>query len=311
MTETDRWSVAAHPEAVRLARDLATPPLRCDITGLAQLWTVDALRVLCQRPSLLEDHPELPLRLRGAFGRALAAQPVRHSRAGGERARAYDVMFEPLAQRHGGIAIAKPFVIRAWTEATWLVVELRLFGDGAAWLPDCARALVAALEGGVSLKAGSRLRTPLVVVDVLRKRETGLDAIGASAPTVATLTFRTPVAVRSGGRVAGDPAAILRAIPRRIATMARWQMVELDEDWAALAAGIETIALDDRDLVRYRWSRHSLRGGDAAIPMAGHLGALHIEGRLQRLAPYLRLAAGANIGSHASLGLGWFDLALC
>jgi CRISPR/Cas system endoribonuclease Cas6 (RAMP superfamily) len=42
--------------------------------------------------------------------------------------------------------------------------------------------------------------------------------------------------------------------------------------------------------------------------MAGLIGPLRLEGPLSRLAPWLSLASTCNIGSHASLGLGWFEL---
>jgi hypothetical protein len=175
------------------------------------------------------------------------------------------------------------------------------------FVDEAAEALLRALAGGIAIAPESMHRVRLEPLEVQRER---IDGIGPPArATAASLIFRSPIAVRSGGRVKADPAAILRAVLLRVSAMARWQGVTFAADWPALHRLIDETAADDSALVPATWRRYSQRRGAEPIPMAGWVGPLRLAGRLDPLTPYLALAATCNAGSHAALGLGWYDLA--
>lgn len=295
----------------RLARDLATPPAVCDLATLAEVWQMERLVFVCERPTLMEDFPELSMRVRGAFGRALHDLPARTWRSGRPRPRAWDVLFAPLAHIDGD-ELPKPAVVRAHVERDRLIVELRIFGEAVAWVPEAFTALVAALERGIALKSEGRQRVALVILEAQRIASTGVDLAPPPglSPTGATLDFRTPVVVRQGGLSIGAPVNLLAAVPRRLAALARWQGFRLLVDHSALDEAIGHLARDDRETTAHVWRRWSIRGGDRAIPTGGWIGRLRLAGPVAPLVPWLVLAAETNIGSHAGLGHGWYELTL-
>ena len=71
----------------------------------------------------------------------------------------------------------------------------------------------------------------------------------------------------------------------------------------------KVLVVDDSALIPAWWQRYSQRRGAEPIPMAGWVGPLRLAGRLDALIPFLAIAATCNAGSHAALGLGWYDLA--
>jgi hypothetical protein len=152
------------------------------------------------------------------------------------------------------------------------------------------------------------MRIPLTVLGSEIARFDGLHPLPRAR--AASLMFRTPVSVRSGGQLKADSSAILRSLILRVSGMARWQGISLAGDWPSLHRDVEVASIDDSQLVLALWRRYSLRRGGSAIPMAGWLGPLRMAGRLDRLAPFLAMAETCNTGSHASLGLGWFDLSI-
>lgn len=290
-----------------VAATLSHPPLRLSIDELVEVWTFDVVTASAPRPAEFEDHPDLPIRLRGALGRALTEIPARAFRSGRQRATAFDILFAPVGRAMGGNEIAKPLVVRAEIDRNRFVAEVRLVGWAGCWAPDVEGALAKALLGGIDLKDAGGLRIAIAADHHERHRVEGV-----SVPTgsVGSMHFRTPVTIRRRSELVLDPRAILHSLPRRIAALACWQGIELVEDWDALSSSIDALVVDDRDLVVHRWQRHSRRMGNVAIPMAGHLGTLRFAGALDRLAPYLALGETCNIGSHAALGLGWYHLAL-
>ncbi|MCX8255325.1 MAG: CRISPR system precrRNA processing endoribonuclease RAMP protein Cas6 [Beijerinckiaceae bacterium] len=189
-----------------------------------------------------------------------------------------------------------------------MIVEMRMLGRANAWFDDGATALLAALDGGIALRASGGIRVPIEHGAIFEERLSARTSPKSS--TGATLRFRSPVLVRHKHMLVSDPRAILRGIVRRVASLARWQAIRLNEDWQRLEAAIDGLEIDDNDLVAYRWARFSLRSGNTPIPAAGWLGALRIRGDLERLAPYLILGETMNAGAQASLGLGWYELAL-
>lgn len=295
-------------DLMRLRQDLAAPPMMCGWRELPTLWAYDHYRLICFKPDGLEDFPELPVRLRGAFGRALHSLPARATRTGRGIPHAYDVLFAPLAYRQAGLEAPRPMVLRAHIEGTRLLIDLHVFGDAMAWGQDAALAMTLALGEGIALSSRSRARRAIEVEDIVKRR------VHAAPPPLhadyASLTFYSPVTIRLGDRLNEDPRAILRSAVRRVQSMARWQGVSVPAPEEDMLREIALLSCDDADLRRYAWSRHSMRQGDTPIPMRGMIGRLIVRGAMAHVLPALWLAESCNTGSHAALGLGWFDLVL-
>lgn len=291
----------------RLAAALADPPLQVNADDLCALWRIDWLRFSCARPDLLEDYPELAVRIRGAFGRRLAEHAAaRETRPALSRLGAYDALFTTFHAADGR-EIPKPTVIRAELSHERVSVDLGLVGAAAAWMDEAADAMQAALNGGVNLRADGRLRAPLPVLEIGWRRESAID-VPVNVSSVAMI-FRTPVVVRAGGALRADPRAILRSCARRAAALAPWQSARLLET-PAVSGEIDNLEIDDRELLPYRFERHSRRRGNEPIPVAGYLGRMTARGRLDEFAARLAIAGKINVGSHASLGLGAADIVL-
>lgn len=294
-------------DLLALARDLSVPPLPLPVAGLLELWEMQVLRAVAPCPPGFAGDPELSIRVRGALGRALHGLPARHTATGRERPHAYDVLFSPLARDAAGTEVPRPMIIRAWVAGGSVIAELRLFGDAMAWRGEARQALAQALAGGIAF-AGSRQRVELAGAEIREDRVWQLPL--AETADYASLTFRTPVSTRQGGRLSRDPRSLVRSLLRRAETMARWQGVALAPPEGAVAAALAAIDIDDREMQPFQSIRHSRRQRDRDIPVEGHLGRLVLRGPLRPLLPYLTLCATCNTGSHASLGFGWFDLAL-
>lgn len=287
------------------------PVLSGGIEELAALWQYDEIVAVCPRPPSLAHYPELSSRIRGAWGRTVMASPgiVRRSRYGHEWGRAELMLTRPFASRMAGLEVPKPAVIRADVEGDRLVVRLRLFGAAGLHLEEAAETLATALEGGISLSPYTRLRTPVPVERILTGRRSSVELPDMHVQSAA-LIIRSPLVVRSGSRLQTAPASIFKSVLNRVSSMAFWQRFHLNADWRTLHQTIDELRFDLRELRVHRWQRYSIRQGDRPIPMHGHLGAVRVEGDLSHLAPFLLLAETCNTGSHASLGFGWFDLAL-
>lgn len=274
------------------------PPIAATPSELLLMWTQEEIRVVCARPPGLEDHPDLAMRIRGAFGRvlALAGPPIAHRHDPFDRPPAFPALFG------GEEEAARPFAIDVDVLGAVVHVDLRLFGNAAFWADQCREALVAALAGGLSLKAGSRVRHPLDPVDCLMRRVCA--ALPPPSVGAVSLTCLTPVAVRSGAALLTSPPALLYAAVTRVRRLASWLDVELSADWSVLRRACDQARVVDEQFLPYCSERSSQRQRDRRIPIAGVLGACRMEGDLTPLAPFLVLAEHTHIGSHAALGMG-------
>ncbi len=264
------------------------------------MWTQDEVRVICRRPQDLEDHPDLALRIRGAFGRRLATMgpPIAGRRDPFARAPAYEVLFGGAA----GAGAARPFVIDVDVVGDKVVVDLRLFGAGGFWVDQCRVGLIEALAQGVAIRAGSRHRVAFEPLDCLARR------VVAELPPPQVggvrLTFLTPVAVRVGASLYAAPGALLGACIGRARRLAAWFHVEIEDDFPGLGRLCRDARIVREDLLPFRSARFSQRQRDREIPVSGLLGQVEAEGPLGPLAAYLALAGYTHIGSHAALGMG-------
>lgn len=273
---------------------------------VANAWAMRVVTVVCRRPQGLEDYPDLSLRLRGAVGRKLRELPPPR-RWSVQLPPPYAVLFSPVARLPNRSELPKPLIIRASVTGDTVVAEARLVGWAAPYTDAAAAALIAALEDGISLSSSSRQRTPLIVDAASETVIDGLDVPQTSGSV--SLRFRTPVVVRHRSRNLFDGRTVLRSTIGRSLSMVRWQGFDVPSE-PDLEEQVDSMDIDDRELSATRWYRHSIRRGDDGIPMEGALGLLRVHGSLGPLLPYLSIASAINTGSHASLGLGWFDIAI-
>jgi len=280
----------------------ARPP-RVTPGQLLDIWTHDEVRVIARRPHDLEDIPDLALRIRGAFGNALARRgaPIAHRRDPFHRPPPYPALF---GDEQGNRV--RPFVIDADVVGNVVIVDLRLFGAAAFWADQAREALIEALADGVSLRGGA-LRTPFVPLDAMMRRCAAPE--NRARLTEAALVFRTPVCVRRKDALRLDGPSVLKSIVTRVRGLAPWLNIEIAADWTALHRLAETFDYDDGDLTIVRFERYSRRNPGAPIPMRGALGKLVVRGDMAPYHPFLAIGHFIHAGSHAALGFGRYDFA--
>ena len=306
----DEWRAGSVLRLEALKRQLASPPLTLSAPELAALFEIDRVRIVAERPDGMQDYPDMAVRVRGAFGRVLAAlgPPIIHRRDPATRPRAWDVVFESMALPGAAVALGKPLVVHAGFEDKRLVASVGLMGMSGFWLRDASAALLGALEGGIALWEDGRMKVPLVCLEAKHERASGFMPPGYRMRE-ARLRFRTPLRLRSGDAPVTRGASFLIAVANRVARVAPWQLARLAIDWNAVHTSARTIEADLSGLLPYRWSRGSRRA-QKRLPLLGILGTLALRGDLDMWAPLLQIAEAVNCGAHAALGLGRFDLAL-
>ncbi|MFO0371393.1 MAG: CRISPR system precrRNA processing endoribonuclease RAMP protein Cas6 [Brevundimonas sp.] len=293
----------ARADLAGLVQRLREPPITVGLQELAELWTFETFRFTCTRPVDMEDYPELAERVRGAFGAALHRQAEPRTLTGRIRAHPYDVLFSQLPQDIE--EMAKPIVIRAWLEGRHLVVELRVFGTAIAWRDEAANAMLDALQQGIAIRGAPRaLRIPVATERMDHGRVSFVDVPRA---TQGLIRFRSPFTVRRNGVRHAAPEAVLPAMLGRIERMAPWQACLLQFSNTRIRAAIDGASLDVMRWDRVSWQRHTRNRGDIAVPMLGWVGEIRLQGVTEELAVVLALAETCNAGSHAALGMGWFE----
>lgn len=287
-----------------MGRPLVTPD------QLLLLWTQDEVRVVCRRPSGLEHHPDLAMRIRGALGRqlAVAGAPVAGRFDPFGRQGAFDLLYSQSRGPESSGEQARPMAIDADVVGEHVIVEARLFGRAGFWIEQVRDGLLAALQNGVSLRLGGKTHVSFEILDCLQRRF--VPEIPIKTGREAVLAFRTPVRVRAGERTRRDPLAILWSAVTRVRGLAAWQEAELVLDELQLRAEAARLTFDDEDLTPMNFRRHSIRQGNVAIPVSGSIGKLVARGRLEGLTPFLTLGQYTHIGSHAALGFGRYDFAI-
>lgn len=268
---------------------------------MVRLFVCDEINVRCPRPPQLEDHPDLPLRIRGALGQALAARgpTVPHRLDPFARPRSYEVLFDDLPDNAG-----RPFAIDVDVTAGAVHIRVALFGDAGFYILDVRNALVDALSGGIALRLNGRQRVGLEPIACHQRRV----VLGDPPDTCrdAVLLLRTPLVVRTGRRLSLSPTAVVQGAYERMKGLAPWHGVALADKTAPT---IDPKHIWAEDELTVRTARFSRRQPDVPIEVTGVLGRIHIKNP-GPLLPYLTLGANTHIGSHAALGFGRYDLAL-
>jgi hypothetical protein len=304
------WTAHSPIRLEALRRALADPPLTLTPPALAALFEVNRLRVVARRPADLQDYPELPVRVRGAVGRVLAAlgPPIVNRHDPFARPRAWDVLFEPMSAPASRAPIAKPLVVHARVEAQSVLASASVFGLAGFWAPDAGAALVGALEGGVTLWEQGKTKASFPCLEAKSERQCGFDP-PRLAVREARLRFRSPLRLRKGDSLATSEASFPIALANRAARLAPWVGARLAVDWGEVHRRARSIDVDYSDLRPYFWSRGTQRA-HRRLPVLGLLGTLVMRGNLDFWTPFLQIAEAANAGAHASIGLGAFDLTL-
>ncbi|HYH20905.1 MAG TPA: hypothetical protein VD995_20045, partial [Azospirillum sp.] len=145
-------------------------------------------------------------------------------------------------------------------------VRLTLFGFAVAWVTEARAALLAALDGGIALFTGARVRASIRPKEVRIVRAERIAVPSTAAPSM-VLLFRTPVSVRSGKTLVTDGGRLLKSLINRVDGLARWQDLRIEEDIPALERRIEVLV--QRGVRGRTESRPVLRSGAADGVRAG------------------------------------------
>lgn len=288
----------------QLAARLTDPAHEVDLPGLLDLWQHDDAVVFCQRPSNLEDCPDLPLRIRGALGNALEEFcPVSLRPDPFDRATAHQLLFKWKPSRLGPVEISTPYVVRTEVRGDAVEVRVRLFGFASFHGPMVLRALIAALEGGVSLR-NHGVRARFAVTDARIERFAGCTRAWAQTGSEAILQLLTPVIIRRNQDLRIEPLSLLRSALRRAQAIAPWMNCRLSVDEARLLKGAQNLHCSMAGIHSEHWNRTSRNNPGKALSMNGYGGTLTIEGALGDWATYLDLTQYGSLGGECALGFG-------
>jgi len=299
------------PSESALVERLRHPFGPISTAALAEHWGVTAVRVVCVRPHDLEETPVLPLRIRGAWGRALAASVTADRRRRSGRLSgisAFDALFENVYNWSAGRPVPRPFVIDVDFCGDHILVELRLFGFARLWADDAREALLLALAQGIKIRDGGRMHVQLEPFDCFMRSTEGV-AVDPQAGSV-RLRFLTPFALRSRGSDRFGASSLLMSLANRISGLARWHDLEIAEDWKHLKLDAERLTTDGSETWPVQWDRHSRRQPGVNIPVSAAMGTIALSGSLDAFLPLLRMGETCFAGSHCALGLGRYQLAV-
>lgn len=288
----------------QLEARLREPGHQVDLTELLDLWQHDDVVVLCQRPSDLEDCPDLPLRIRGALGNALEALCMEDVRPDPfDRPTAHRLLYKWKPPRSGLIEVATPYVVRAEVRGSIVEVRLRLFGAAGYHAPTVTRGLIAALDGGVSIRnQGVRARFP--VTDARIERFDGAARAWVWGGSAATLQLLTPVIIRRNQNLQIEPLSLLRSAMRRAQAIAPWMNCSLRFDEDLLIDEGRRLHFNMIEVHSETWERTSRNNPGKGIPMQGYAGKVDVKGNLGDWATYLHLAQYGSLGGECALGFG-------
>lgn len=303
----------AHQEEASVTRTYlrAARENRCPIPALAEAWRMARIQIICPGAADLALDPNVPAKIRGAWGRKLAEGASEEALAKRPcpwaAPCAYDLFFNSHGLLAGRLEIPKPFVLALDANGADLMVCLTLFGIAVDWAGEAADALVRALRGGLD-EAGNRRRT-LIVAERQIEIASGIPVPDVSSG--AMLAFMSPVALRSGDALHVRPASLIKSLGNRIGGLALWHGMALELDPAGFSAEAEH--LGDRADWQIQalpvWRRGS-RAQNRHIGMAGVIGTLTLPPLSSFFATLVALGAHTHAGSRAALGMGRYILQL-
>jgi hypothetical protein len=300
-------SVEEHAPNERQTNALLDDPyLKVDWDEAARLFEFSTVAIVARAPENLMEFPDLPTRLRGALGRALFnyGPAIQHRHDPFNRPKPYDFLYSIAGMIDPRTPIPKPISIRSHIVGKTLNIQVRLLGQAQIYAPQVASALCGALEDGISLSADHSTRVPVRVSDCYVQKTSGLHPPKSAG--FAVLAFNTPLCVRSKNLSTWSDRSFVFSMLNRTRGLCRWLDLELDD--AGFDAGI--IAIDRSQMQPVKWFRHSIRQKGNSIEMSGLAGRLTIKGDLTALWAPLSIAELFGMGSHATLGMGAFDMSI-
>lgn len=288
-----------------LVDQIANPDKVISLENLAQTMESDVVEIEGVLPPGLEDFPDLPVRLRGALGRALShlPAPISHRFDPFGRPTAFEMLFMAIGQISNREEIPKPLVIHSEIRRQTIRIRARLFGVAGYWWPDVAEAMQLLCDEGISPHNNSRLRRSINVTRLTHSKSFGIGDSAQSNVEAIHVRMVSPLRLRSAKATLFSPEAFLIACANRVARMTRWQMAELDLNWGRIHEAAHNISCDVIDISPVIWSRGSQRAS-ARIPVMGLIGEFRLLGNLSDFEIILRICEIINCGSHASLGFG-------
>lgn len=297
-----------------------TPLRSCPANGAAPALPMVRLRFTARTGARLQLPPYAGSMLRGALGHALLAlMPLPH-RAGQPCTRhghcAYCQVFSVVPTRTHRLQkfsrLPSPYVIEPPAGQHQLrsgqpfAFSMILLGRALAHRHIIVQAWQHALQRGLGPH-----HVPCTLLGV--QQQPGPPANAPALHQQATLNFHTPLRLQCNGRPVGkrqiDARRLLMALARR------WQLLQdvhlgaeaPQQDFAALVAAAEGIAMDATSLRWMDWGRYSQRQ-KREMKLGGLVGTLHLHGPLQPFAQLLHLGQWLHVGKNTSFGLGGYHL---
>lgn len=298
----------ASPVRAFLAHAAGSP---ASIETVAAAWRMARITVRCDGEGGLADHPAIGARVRGAWGRALAAGASAGALDGGPcpwaAPCAYDLFFNTHGHLTARLELPKPFVLSLEAQGRDLVVLLTLFGIAADWAGEAADALVRALRGGLDMGRDRRAALDPVTRDIVVSQ--GLPLPDPDQATV--LTFQTPLVLRQDQAAHADPASLITSLANRVSGLTRWHGLCLDVPGPALAVEAAQLAAGARwhEPEHKAWTRGS-QVQRRRMPVQGISGQLSLPPASPLVSALQAMGEHCHAGGRTTSGMGRYALLL-
>ena len=278
----------------------------------------DFLKIVCYvdvearipRPPNFEDVPDLPDRVRGAWGRALERQ----LKAGLEVAA--DPLFAPAWEiffgDYGGALnkCGRPYLIETDAKKSEILIRLRLVGLARQWWQEAGEGLRDALATGIAIHQHGAFRVPIKNVDIQFHRRRGVGSSFADETADGLdLYFVTPLAIRRRGVRSVTLADFALGIYERAKSVAHWQGLSLSLPQMRLRDAFSELEVVRSNLQWQHWDRYSSTTGHKPMPVWGSVGHYRLHGRNAGIVPLLQLGKLVHVGSNTAIGFGRIDFA--
>lgn len=263
--------------------------------------------VAAERPRDFEEIPDLPDRVRGALGRALERSAALHPSTSwlARQPDTWTLLFgKPISLSRE--RAPRPFVVQTDVLRRAIAIRVRLIGLAAFRSREIADALKSALQLGIAIKNGARLRLPLKTQLVSEEWNVGLHSLPAS--NFVTLKCVTPLVLRRGDSISGSLSSLPMLIFRRFHGLARWAGMDIAMPSTPINREFTKCLRPPDDLQLVQWRRRSSNPTMRDTLVSGFLGKLVLEGNLEPLMPYFGIANAFHAGGQAALGFGRLEV---
>lgn len=284
-----------------------------DFHTLAALWKRTIISVTCKLPNTWEDGFWMGHAVRGAWGHSLPRleQETNHH----WRSLLPSHVLLDTHVKIGSNHVPQPYVFNVWRHNNELKIELVLFGFANIYREICFRALIAALETGVSIAPSSGVRAPWEILEAHWTQESTYRNEGSQrdGKTQAFIVFETPYKYSSANNnLTNSQRAlenIVMAAIMRVKGMGRWCGMRISQDNLTLKEQIKHFHIKEMPYSRWlAFQRNSSRGDGFRHRDLGTLNMLEVSLFDDDITQGLHLATTTNIGPNADMGFGRFML---